>query len=182
MAYWKPSPLGSFSMTDGSAAEAVRVPKIRARFRSFRPPAKISDVDADAPSTRIATGPANTLARGFTTKLRLVSRMYSAPSRCPAVSINHPAIPIAITPSPPGLPRRSTMKPSQDEHDWTASPNAPMIRGGSRNMLNRAYPIAAAELFTRPVSIQTYVGDRYPKRVSSPRGTACFTVLVAGLL
>jgi len=51
---------------------AVCVPKIRARPRSFIPPARISDVEADEPSTRIASGPENVFTRGFITNLSVV--------------------------------------------------------------------------------------------------------------
>ena len=59
---------------------AVREPKIRARPRSFSPPAKISDVDAEVPSTRIASGPENVAGRGYTTKFTTESRRYSFPN------------------------------------------------------------------------------------------------------
>ena len=39
----------------------------------------ISDVDADVPSTRIASGPAKVASRGLTTNFSVVSRMYKRP-------------------------------------------------------------------------------------------------------
>jgi hypothetical protein len=63
------------------------------------------------------------LLGGFTTNFSVVSRMYKVPSRCSGLSMNQPAIPIAITPRPPGLPRRSITTPSHLAQDCTASAN-----------------------------------------------------------
>ena len=54
--------------TDGRAAPAVRVPKTRARPVCWSPPARISAVEAEQPSTRTASGPANVFGRAKVTK------------------------------------------------------------------------------------------------------------------
>ena len=139
MANWNASPFGSFSTTEGSAAAAVREPKIWARFRSCNPPAMISAVEAEVPSTRIANGPAYDSARALITNFSAVSRSTSVPRKAFFWSTNQLAMPVAMAPKPPGLPRRSITKPSHFKHDSTAVANSGIRCAGSKKRLKPMY-------------------------------------------
>src|ERR1035441_10746456 len=75
-------------MREGGAAAAVRVPKRRARWMSFSPPARISEVEAEQPSISTASGPRKGSGRGNITNLMVRPRRYSVPNCRPDWSVN----------------------------------------------------------------------------------------------
>ena len=121
---------------EGKAAPGVLVPNTRARFKSFRPPAKISDVDIDSSSTKIATGPLNGRRRGWMVKFKEPARVIIVPSFSPVSLTRKPLIANAMAPIPPGLPRRSMINPSASPLASIASPNFFKTLTRSKKMLS----------------------------------------------
>src|SRR5579863_9283778 len=114
---------------------------------SFNPPARISDVDAEQPSTSTASGPRNGSGRGKITKFNFVSLVIMVPSCNPVLSMNHPPTPIANPPNPPGFPRTSTTNPWQSLQACTASANVLLTASGLKNALKLMYPISGRTFF-----------------------------------
>ena len=86
------------------------VPKTRARRRSFNPPAKISEVEAEHASTRIATGPVKAGKARIDREIELrIAHIHACPGAVPACPPNSRPCPWPFAPMPPGLPRRSTI-------------------------------------------------------------------------
>jgi hypothetical protein len=106
---------------------------------SFIPPARISDVEPESPSIRIASGPAYDRTRGLRAKFSVPERVIIVPSLMLSSCTNHPPIPMASPPIPPGFPRRSMMYPFASCADSTDFCSAPISRGGSKKTLKRKY-------------------------------------------
>ena len=140
------------------------------------------------PSIRIATGPVKTpitfplrsTVRGFVRKSSFISRPCIVPSdvgsgrKCPAT-------PVAINPSPPGLPRRSITMPSAVRNVVNAS--SMVAESAVIQMLKLRYPIRPVNRGSPPILVissslsQHHLdsaanGGRFPIFTSSPGGSS----------
>ena len=148
------------------------------------PPAKISLVEALISSTRIATGtssgatgwPDRSTRLGFDRKCTSVPRVFMVP-RLIGVAVKWPPIPIAMPPTPPGLPRRSMTTPSVSREASIASSKGAAICGS--HTAKAISEIVSPPQGSRPSVESSFasrmrcsslasIGGRLPMRASSP--------------
>ena len=137
MAYWNPSPLGSRSMTEGSAAAAVRVPKRRARLDVFQAARQDLGGGGGAAIHQHGQRSAKGFGAGEDHELeREAAQVLGAQLETglvgePSGDTHGEAADAA------GLPRRSMTKPRQSRHPLMASSMVLASPSGSRKILNR---------------------------------------------
>src|SRR4051794_39291480 len=115
---------------------------MRARWISFNPPARISAVDPEHPSTSTASGPPNGSGRGNTAKLTVAHFMYIFPSSSPDRS--RPGTPRKL-PCRPLHPPPPDPPPARVEHPPPPPPPHPADPAGiAAQVDHKAFAVAAA--------------------------------------